>query len=69
MLKVIVISSFVKFFAVVAMIWVDEFYIHFLLFFSLPAQLQAYKGKINTTIIIYKHILHMIEGNSQVRKC
>ena len=44
MLRVILLSSYVKFCAVVAMIWVDEFYIHFLLFLSLPAQLQAYRG-------------------------
>lgn len=44
MLRVIVVANFTKFFAVVVMIWVDRFYIQFLLFLCYPVLFQALRG-------------------------
>ena len=44
MLKAIIVTSFAKWFAVVAFIWVEEVYVQLLLLLALPAQFKCYQG-------------------------
>lgn len=49
-LRAVVLSSSAIFLAVVAVIWVDEVYIYFLLGLMIPAQLQAFRGAAYTCL-------------------
>ncbi len=44
-MKAIIVTSFVKWFAVVSFIWVDGFYVRLLLSLALPVQMRSYQGK------------------------
>jgi hypothetical protein len=50
LLRIVILSNFVKFFAIISMIWVDEFYIQFLLLISLPIQIQTNRGDQSHTL-------------------
>ena len=49
-LRAVLLSSSTVFLAVIAVIWVDEFYIYFLLGLMIPAQLQGFRG---TVVLIH----------------
>lgn len=56
-LRAVVLSSSAIFLAVVAVIWVDEVYIYFLLGLMIPAQLQAFRGAAYMLIHVNYHVL------------
>ena len=61
-LRAVVLSSSAIFLAVVAVIWVDEVYIYFLLGLMIPAQLQAFRGAAYMYMLIhvnYHVLLHV----------